>query len=509
MSTPNENTISNGHHNGKVVQVIGPVIDVEFNEKHLPPIYTALRVVSQGYDVPNPIDIVCEVEQHLGEGRVRTVAMQPTEGVVRGMAAIDTGGPITVPVGNATLGRIMNVIGSPVDNLGPVNSAERYTIHRHAPTLDEQSTELEMFETGIKVIDLIQPFLRGGKIGLFGGAGVGKTVLIMELINNIAKAHSGFSVFAGVGERTREGNDLLREMVESEVIQYGKVFNDHFKETGEFDMTKVDLKAVEDSKVALVYGQMTEPPGARLRVALSGLTVAEYFRDQGLDVLLFIDNIFRFTQAGSEVSALLGRMPSAVGYQPNLASEMGEMQERITSTKTGAVTSIQAVYVPADDYTDPAPATTFAHLDAVTALSRQIAELGIYPAVDPLASSSRLLDPRIIGEEHYRTAQEVKKILQRYKELQDIIAILGLDELSEEDKLVVSRARKVQRFFSQPFFVAAQFTGLEGKYVKLEDTIRGFREIIDGQCDDLPEQAFFLQGTIEEVRARARQIAAA
>ena len=509
MSTPNENTIGNGHHNGKVVQVIGPVIDVEFDEKHLPSIYTALRVVSEGYDVPSPIDIVCEVEQHLGEGRVRTVAMQPTEGVVRGMAAIDTGGPITVPVGNATLGRIMNVIGSPVDNLGPVNSAERYTIHRRAPALDEQSTDLEMFETGIKVIDLIQPFLRGGKIGLFGGAGVGKTVLIMELINNIAKAHSGFSVFAGVGERTREGNDLLREMVESEVIQYGKVFNDHFKETGEFDMMKVDLKAVEDSKVALVYGQMTEPPGARLRVALSGLTVAEYFRDQGLDVLLFIDNIFRFTQAGSEVSALLGRMPSAVGYQPNLATEMGEMQERITSTKTGAVTSIQAVYVPADDYTDPAPATTFAHLDAVTALSRQIAELGIYPAVDPLASSSRLLDPRIIGEEHYRTAQEVKKILQRYKELQDIIAILGLDELSEEDKLVVSRARKIQRFFSQPFFVAAQFTGLEGKYVKLEDTIRGFREIIDGQCDDLPEQAFFLQGTIEDVRARARQIASA
>ena len=508
MSTPNGNA-GNGLNIGKVVQVIGPVLDVEFAENHLPPIYTALRVTSEGFDVPNPIDIICEVEQHLGEGRVRTVSMKPTEGVVRGMRAIDTGGPITVPVGNMTLGRIMNVIGDPVDNLGPVNSEERYTIHRHAPTLDEQSTELEMFETGIKVIDLIQPFLRGGKIGLFGGAGVGKTVLIMELINNIAKAHSGFSVFAGVGERTREGNDLLREMVESEVIQYGKAFNDHFKETGEFDMTKVDLKAVEESKVALVYGQMTEPPGARLRVALSGLTVAEYFRDQGLDVLLFIDNIFRFTQAGSEVSALLGRMPSAVGYQPNLASEMGEMQERITSTKTGAVTSIQAVYVPADDYTDPAPATTFAHLDAVTALSRQIAELGIYPAVDPLSSSSRLLDPRIIGEEHYQTAQDVKKILQRYKELQDIIAILGLDELSEEDRLVVSRARKVQRFFSQPFFVAAQFTGLEGKYVKLEDTIKGFREIIDGKCDDLPEQAFFLQGTIDDVRAKARLIAEA
>ena len=508
MSTPN-GTAGNGHNVGRVVQIIGPVLDVEFAENHLPPIYTALRVTSEGFDVPNPIDIICEVEQHLGEGRVRTVSMKPTEGVVRGMRALDTGGPITVPVGNMTLGRIMNVIGEPVDTLGAVKSETRYPIHRHAPTLDEQSTELEMFETGIKVIDLIQPFLRGGKIGLFGGAGVGKTVLIMELINNVAKAHSGFSVFAGVGERTREGNDLLREMVESKVINFGEAFYQHMEETGEFDLTKVDLKAVEESKVALVYGQMTEPPGARLRVALSGLTVAEYFRDQGLDVLLFIDNIFRFTQAGSEVSALLGRMPSAVGYQPNLATEMGEMQERITSTKTGAVTSIQAVYVPADDYTDPAPATTFAHLDAVTALSRQIAELGIYPAVDPLSSSSRLLDPRIIGEEHYRTAQDVKRILQRYKELQDIIAILGLDELSEEDRLAVSRARKVQRFFSQPFFVAAQFTGLEGKYVKLEETIKGFREIIDGKCDDLPEQAFFLQGTIEDVRAKARQIAEA
>ncbi|HZH89158.1 MAG TPA: F0F1 ATP synthase subunit beta [Pyrinomonadaceae bacterium] len=508
MSTPNGNA-GNGLNIGKVVQIIGPVLDVEFEENHLPPIYTALHVTSEGFDVPNPIDIICEVEQHLGEGRVRTVAMKPTEGVVRGMRALDTGGPITVPVGNMTLGRIMNVIGEPVDTLGAVNSETRYPIHRHAPTLDEQSTELEMFETGIKVIDLIQPFLRGGKIGLFGGAGVGKTVLIMELINNVAKAHSGFSVFAGVGERTREGNDLLREMVESKVINFGEAFYQHMEETGEFDLSKVDLKAVEESKVSLVYGQMTEPPGARLRVALSGLTVAEYFRDQGLDVLLFIDNIFRFTQAGSEVSALLGRMPSAVGYQPNLATEMGEMQERITSTKTGAVTSIQAVYVPADDYTDPAPATTFAHLDAVTALSRQIAELGIYPAVDPLSSSSRLLDPRIIGEEHYQTAQDVKRILQRYKELQDIIAILGLDELSEEDRLAVSRARKVQRFFSQPFFVAAQFTGLEGKYVKLEETIKGFREIIDGKCDDLPEQAFFLQGTIEDVRAKARQLAEA
>jgi F-type H+/Na+-transporting ATPase subunit beta len=507
MSTPSGNGNGDGHRVGKVVQVIGPVIDVEFEEKHLPPIYTAVRVISEGFDVPHPIDIICEVENHLGESRARTVSMQPTEGVVRGMKAIDTGGPITVPVGEVTLGRVLNVIGEPVDNLGPVHAETRYPIHRHAPALEEQSTELEMFETGIKVVDLIQPFLRGGKIGLFGGAGVGKTVLIMELINNVAKAHSGFSVFAGVGERTREGNDLLREMVESKVINFGEQFYEHYEQTGDFDMTKVDLKAVEESKVALVYGQMTEPPGARLRVALSGLTVAEYFRDQGLDVLLFIDNIFRFTQAGSEVSALLGRMPSAVGYQPNLASEMGEMQERITSTKTGAITSIQAVYVPADDYTDPAPATTFAHLDAVTALSRQIAELGIYPAVDPLSSNSRILDPRIVGDEHYQTAQDVKKVLQRYKELQDIIAILGLDELSEEDKLVVSRARKVQRFFSQPFFVAAQFTGLEGKYVKLEDTIRGFRSILDGECDDIPEQAFFLQGTIEDVRNRARQLA--
>ena len=493
---------------GRVVQIIGPVLDVEFGDGYLPPIYTALRVTSEGFDVPSPIDIICEVEQHLGEGRVRTVSMQPTEGVVRGMTATDTGGPITMPVGETTLGRVLNVIGQPVDNLGPVNSAERYPIHRHAPTLDEQATEMEMFETGIKVVDLIQPFLRGGKIGLFGGAGVGKTVLIQELINNVAQKHSGFSVFAGVGERTREGNDLLREFVESQVIQFGEEFNKHFEETGEFDMTKVNLDTLGQSKVALVYGQMTEPPGARLRVALSGLTVAEYFRDQGLDVLLFIDNIFRFTQAGSEVSALLGRMPSAVGYQPNLATEMGELQERITSTRTGAITSIQAVYVPADDYTDPAPATTFAHLDAVTALSRQIVELGIYPAVDPLASSSRILDPRIVGEDHYRTAQAVKQILQRYKDLQDIIAILGLDELSEEDKLVVSRARKVQRFFSQPFHVAEQFTGMSGKYVPIADTIKGFQELIDGKHDDLPEQAFYMVGTIEEAREKAARMAA-
>ena len=496
-----------GQHVGKVVQIIGPVLDVEFEGKYLPPIYQALRVVSDGFDVPTPIDVIAEVQQHLGEGRVRTVSMLPTDGMVRGMKAIDTGGPITMPVGEGTLGRILNVIGEPVDTLGEVAHKQRYPIHRHAPTFEEQSTELQMFETGIKVIDLIQPFLRGGKIGLFGGAGVGKTVIVMELINNIAKARSGFSVFAGVGERTREGNDLLREMVESEVIQFGEAFNKHFKETGQFDLSKVDKNALGKSKVALIYGQMTEPPGARLRVALSGLTVAEYFRDQGLDVLLFIDNIFRFTQAGSEVSALLGRMPSAVGYQPNLATEMGEMQERITSTKTGSVTSIQAVYVPADDYTDPAPATTFAHLDAVTALSRQIVELGIYPAVDPLASSSRILDPRILGEEHYNTAQDVKRVLQRYKDLQDIIAILGLDELSDEDKLIVSRARKIQKFFSQPFHVAEQFTGLEGKYVKLEDTVRGFRELVDGKHDDLPEQAFYMVGTIEEAIEKAKTFA--
>jgi F-type H+/Na+-transporting ATPase subunit beta len=470
---------------GKVVQIIGPVVDVEFSDSNLPQIYQALRVTSEGFDVQRPIDVICEVQQHLGEGRVRTVSMLPTDGMIRGMRAVDTGGPITVPVGNSTLGRIINVIGEPVDERGPVDAAARYPIHRHAPAFEDQSTEMEMLITGIKVIDLIQPFLKGGKIGLFGGAGVGKTVCIMELINNIAKAHGGFSVFAGVGERTREGNDLWVEMRESGVI------NDE-------DLSK--------SKVALVYGQMTEPPGARLRVALSGLTVAEYFRDQGQDVLLFIDNIFRFTQAGSEVSALLGRMPSAVGYQPNLATEMGELQERITSTKRGSITSVQAIYVPADDLTDPAPATTFAHLDATTVLSRQIAELGIYPAVDPLDSTSRILDPRIVGDDHYNTAQDVKRILQRYKDLQDIIAILGVDELSEEDKLTVARARKVQRFLSQPFFVAAQFTGLEGKLVPLEETIRGFREIVDGKYDDIPEQAFFLKGSIDEVVEAAKKM---
>jgi F-type H+/Na+-transporting ATPase subunit beta len=470
---------------GRVIQIIGPVVDIEFPEKHLPPIYQALRVTSDGFDVERPIDVICEVEQHIGEGRVRSVSMLPTDGMVRGMQAVDTGGPITVPVGPGTLGRIINVIGEPVDERGPVPAVARYPIHRHAPTLEDQSTEQQILVTGIKVIDLIQPFLRGGKIGLFGGAGVGKTVLIQELINNIAKAHGGFSVFAGVGERTREGNDLWREMRESGVI---------------------DDNDISKSKVALIYGQMTEPPGARLRVALSGLTVAEYFRDDGLDVLLFIDNIFRFTQAGSEVSALLGRMPSAVGYQPNLATEMGELQERITSTKKGSITSVQAIYVPADDLTDPAPATAFAHLDATTVLSRRIVELGIFPAVDPLASTSRILDPHIVGQEHYDTAQDVKRVLQRYKDLQDIIAILGMDELSEEDKLTVARARKIERFLSQPFYVAEQFTGLAGTLVPVAETIRGFREILDGKHDEIPEQAFFLTGSIEEVLEKAKKL---
>src|SRR5881296_2005953 len=498
MATPNGNG-TNGHV-GKVVQIIGPVVDVEFGEKYLPPIYQALRITSDGFEVPEPIDVIAEVQQHLGERRVRAVSMLPTDGMVRGMKATDTGGPITVPVGEGTLGRVMNVIGEPVDNLGQIPHQQRYPIHRHAPTFEEQSTELQMFETGIKVIDLIQPFLRGGKIGLFGGAGVGKTVIVMELINNIAKARSGFSVFSGVGERTREGNDLLREMVESRVIDFGESFYHNLEETGAFDMTKVDLTAIKKSKVALIYGQMTEPPGARLRVALSGLKVAEYFRDQGLDVLLFIDNIFRFTQAGSEVSALLGRMPSAVGYQPNLASEMGELQERITSTKTGSITSIQAIYVPADDYTDPAPATTFAHLDATTVLSRALTEIGIYPAVDPLGSTSRILDPRIVGQEHYDVAQGVQRVLQRYKDLQDIIAILGMDELSPDDKLTVFRARKIQRFLSQPFHVAEVFTGHKGQYVSIEETVRGFKEILEGKHDDVPEQNFYMKGNIDMIK---------
>jgi len=471
---------------GKVVQIAGPAVDCEFPEGHIPEVFTAIRITSEGFDVPTPIDVICEVAQHIGEGRVRTIAMEPTEGMVRGMKAVSLGEPITIPVGKETLGRVLNVIGRPVDNMGPVNATHFLPIHRPAPAFEDQSTRLEMFETGIKVVDLLEPYLRGGKIGLFGGAGVGKTVIIMELINNIAMKHGGVSVFSGVGERTREGNDLWLEMQESGVI---------------------DIHDYRKSKVALVYGQMTEPPGARLRVGLTGLTVAEYFRDQeGQDVLLFIDNIFRFTQAGSEVSALLGRMPSAVGYQPNLATEMGDLQERITSTKKGSITSVQAIYVPADDYTDPAPATAFAHLDATTNLSRAIAELGIYPAVDPLASTSRILDPRIIGQEHYDCAQQVKGILQRYKDLQDIIAILGIDELGDEDKLVVARARKIQRVLSQPFHVAEQFTGLKGKYVKLADTIRGFKEIADGKYDDLPEQAFYLQGTIEEVIEKAQQL---
>jgi len=504
MATPNGNG-SNGHV-GKVVQIIGPVVDVEFSADYLPPIYQALRITSDGFEVPDPINVICEVQQHLGEGRVRAVSMLPTDGMVRGMNATDTGGPITVPVGEGTLGRVMNVLGDPVDNLGDIPHQQRYPIHRHAPAFDEQSTELQMFETGIKVIDLIQPFLRGGKIGLFGGAGVGKTVIVMELINNIAKARSGFSVFAGVGERTREGNDLLREMVESKVIDFGEPFYENLEETGAFDMTKVDMKAIEKSKVSLIYGQMTEPPGARLRVALSGLTVAEYFRDQGMDVLLFIDNIFRFTQAGSEVSALLGRMPSAVGYQPNLATEMGEMQERITSTKTGSITSVQAIYVPADDITDPAPATAFAHLDATVVLSRAITELGIYPAVDPLASSSRILDAQFIGERHYSVATSVQRVLQRYKELQDIIAILGMDELSEDDKKIVNRARRIQRFMSQPFAVAEQFTGIPGKYVKIEETVSSFERLVAGEFDNLPEQAFFMAGGIDDVVENAKKM---
>jgi F-type H+/Na+-transporting ATPase subunit beta len=465
---------------GKVVQVIGPVVDVEF-EGDLPAIYNALRITGDN------IDVVAEVQQHLGENRVRAVAMKRTDGMQRGMEVVDTGAPISVPVGNATLGRVLNVLGEPVDFPDrPLNATQYWPIHRPAPTLEQQSTELKMFETGIKVIDLLEPYLTGGKIGLFGGAGVGKTVIIMELIHNIALKHGGVSVFGGVGERTREGNDLWLEFQESGVI---------------------DVNDPAKSRAALVYGQMTEPPGARQRVGLSALTVAEYFRDEeGKDVLLFIDNIFRFTQAGSEVSALLGRMPSAVGYQPTLLTEMGELQERITSTKKGSITSVQAIYVPADDYTDPAPATTFAHLDATTNLSRQIAELGIYPAVDPLASTSRILDPRVIGEEHYNVARQVKQILQRYKDLQDIIAILGIDELSEEDKLTVSRARKIQRFLSQPFFVASQFTGREGKYVSIADTIKGFKEIAEGKHDGIPEQAFYLQGTIEEVLENAKQI---
>jgi F-type H+-transporting ATPase subunit beta len=464
---------------GKIVQVIGAVVDVKF-DKNLPEILTALECDNNG------LRVVLEVAQHLGENTVRTIAMDTTEGLKRGDKVINTGTPITVPVGPETLGRIINVIGEPIDQRGPLTTKEKWPIHRAAPAYVEQSTETEVLVTGIKVVDLLAPYSRGGKIGLFGGAGVGKTVLIMELINNVAKAHGGYSVFAGVGERTREGNDLYHEMIESGVI-------------------KTDGPG---SKAALVYGQMNEPPGARARVALSGLTLAEYFRDkEGQDVLFFVDNIFRFTQAGSEVSALLGRIPSAVGYQPTLATDMGNLQERITTTSKGSITSVQAIYVPADDLTDPAPATSFAHLDATTVLSRQIAELGIYPAVDPLDSTSRILDPRIVGEEHYRVAREVQKILQNYKSLQDIIAILGMDELSEEDKLIVSRARKIQRFLSQPFFVAEVFTGSPGKLVDLQSTIKGFDAICKGQYDHLPESAFYMVGTIEEAVAKAEKMA--
>lgn len=467
--------------NGKIVQVIGPVVDVEFPGGELPGIYNALTIdLPPGQVLPGGSNLLTlEVAQHLGENRVRSVAMSSTDGLVRGMAVKDTGSPITVPAGPEALGRILNVVGDPVDQLGPVNTKKRLPIHRPAPSFEEMTTTTEIFETGIKVIDLLEPYAKGGKTGLFGGAGVGKTVIIMELIHNCAKEHGGYSVFAGVGERTREGNDLWMEMKESKVL----------------------------NKTALVYGQMNEPPGARLRVGLSGLTIAEYFRDEeNQDVLLFVDNIFRFTQAGSEVSALLGRMPSAVGYQPTLAGEMGALQERITTTKKGSITSVQAVYVPADDLTDPAPANTFAHLDATTVLSRQLAELGIYPAVDPLDSTSRVLDPKVVGEEHYKVARQVQVILQRYKELQDIIAILGMDELSEDDKLTVARARKIQKFLSQPFHVAEAFTGSPGRYVKLKETVKGFKELVEGKHDDLPEQAFYMVGTIEEAVEKAARL---
>jgi len=463
---------------GNIIQVIGPVVDIQFENNHLPKILNAVKIPRTNIEGKQE-ELIVEVQQHLGEDKVRTIAMDTTDGLVRGMEAYDTGEPISVPVGPETLGRLINVIGEPIDGKGPINTKQRYPIHRPPPLFKSLSTSTEMLETGIKVVDLLEPYSKGGKTGLFGGAGVGKTVVILELIHNIALHHGGYSVFAGVGERTREGNDLYLEMTESGVI----------------------------NKTALVFGQMNEPPGARLRVGLTGLTIAEYFRDEeGKDVLLFIDNIFRFTQAGSEVSALLGRMPSAVGYQPNLATEMGALQERITSTDKGSITSVQAIYVPADDLTDPAPATAFSHLDATTVLSRQISELGIYPAVDPLDSTSRILEPGILGEEHYRTARRVKEALQTYKDLQDIINILGMDELSDEDKTTVRRARRIQRFLSQPFHVAEQFTGYKGKYVKLEDTIKGFKAILDGECDDLPEQAFLYVGTIEEAFEKAKTL---
>ncbi|MDE0848857.1 MAG: F0F1 ATP synthase subunit beta [Nitrospinaceae bacterium] len=463
---------------GKIIQVMGPVVDVNFEDGDLPALYNAINIERTG-ESGETETLVCEVALHLGDNSVRTVAMHSTDGLVRGMEAVDTGAPITVPVGEEVLGRILNVVGDPVDKKPPVESKARWSIHRDAPAFDEQDTKMEMLETGIKVIDLLEPYLKGGKTGLFGGAGVGKTVLIMELIRNIGAEHGGFSVFAGVGERTREGNDLYNEMVESKVID----------------------------KTALIYGQMTEPPGARMRVGLTGLTCAEYFRDEGgKDVLLFIDNVFRFSQAGSEVSALLGRIPSAVGYQPTLATEMGNMQERITSTKKGSITSVQAIYVPADDLTDPAPATTFSHLDATTVLNRRISELGIYPAVDPLDSTSRILDPEVLGDEHYNTARGVQQVLQRYKDLQDIIAILGMDELSEEDKQAVFRARKIQKYLSQPFFVAEVFTGSPGKYIKVQDTVEGFKAILEGRGDEISEQAFYMVGTFDDVLAKQKEL---
>ncbi|AFM26350.1 F0F1 ATP synthase subunit beta [Desulfomonile tiedjei] len=476
---------------GKIVQVIGPVVDVEFPENQLPAIFNGLFITNPSIN-DQPDNLVVEVAQHLGDNIVRTIAMETTDGLVRGMIAKDTGAPITVPVGKGVLGRIMNVVGRPVDEAGAIVTEESRPIHRPAPSFDEQVTQISIQETGIKVVDLIAPFMRGGKIGFFGGAGVGKTVFMMEIINNIAKQFGGTSVFAGVGERSREGNDLYLEM--------GGTLPGQPKREGE--------KVLD--RAALIYGQMNEPPGARARVALTALTVAEYFRDEmGMDVMLFVDNIFRFTQAGSEVSALLGRMPSAVGYQPTLGTDMGELQERICSTKNGSITAVECIYVPADDLTDPAPATTFAHLDGTVVLSRQVAELGIYPAVDPLDSTSRILDPRVLGEEHYQVARKIQLVLQRYKDLQDIIAILGMDELSEDDKLVVGRARKIQRFLSQPFFVAQEFTGTPGKYVKIEDTVAGFKEIVDGKLDHLPEQAFYMVGDINEVKAKAEKLAAA
>ncbi len=492
---------------GKIIQIIGPVIDVSFDKSSgdLPNIFDALEVTNQ-----KGITIVLETQSHIGEDTIRAVAMDSTDGLSRGLDVVATGSAITMPIGDDIYGRLFNVVGDPIDGLPEVSKAGGYAIHREPPLFEDLTTATEVLFTGIKVIDLIEPYAKGGKIGLFGGAGVGKTVLIQELINNIAKGHGGLSVFAGVGERTREGNDLLREMLESGIIKYGDAFM-HSMEEGGWDLSKVDKEIMKESKATFVFGQMNEPPGARARVALSGLTLAEYFRDgdsdgAGKDILFFIDNIFRFTQAGSEMSALLGRMPSAVGYQPTLATEMGLMQERITSTKNGSITSVQAVYVPADDLTDPSPATTFAHLDATVVLSRQVAELGIYPAVDPLDSTSRQLDPLVVGNDHYDVARNVQNTLQKYKELKDIIAILGMDELSEEDKLVVARARKIQRFLSQPFFVAEVFTGSPGKYVSLKDTIKGFKSIIDGEYDHLPEQAFYMIGSIEEAEERAKAL---